>query len=383
MKRTKRARKLSMQAALDRLKEPQLCEDSRHFVVEATVLREQAPPPEEWERRMAELIQPFVARWGVLPPQTGELLDPDPRRRVVEAITSGRWGLVPVFPWTKNHEIRERVTKIQGVVPKQHKDALRFHDEQLRQWLAGCGFKRPAIVRAVSGQRKGLRRLTKAEAFSDKSEKREQELWKRYQDRGITEWSKIQQLVSRRLRGSEAPASAVVRMSEQRYVKRLERLNEDLATPIQSEPLSHALTMLFRTLPVEDDATVTRHAIAVREAFLATVVPSPAPAESLDAPVQHEPLEVIVSGRWGVVPVFPWTTGSDIQASVKALRARAVMPPHPQDGPGPARATRPAPFEPLSDALVSLFRSVAAQDQPAIRQCALGARAAFSRVGTS
>ena len=330
---------------------------------------------------MVEMAQPFFARWGVLPPQTGELLDADPRRRLVEAIASGRWGIVPVFQWTKNHEIRERVRKIRSVIGKQHRDALILRDEQLMGWLEACGFHRPAIARAVSGRQTGLRRPTKAQAIARTSEDHERQLYEEYRNRGLTE-AKIEQQVYKRLRGSEAPASAAVRMGERRYIDRTERLNEALATPIQSEPLSEALTVLFRALlHDEDDATVKRRAGAVSNAFVGASGPPARIGQRIAVPSEQPPLEALVSDRWGIVLVFPWTTEPDIRASIKKLRT--MVQPQPQDGSGPAPAARPIQFEPLSDALIPLFRAVANQDDAAVRRYALEARAAFLRAGAS
>src|SRR5207237_221197 len=137
--------------------------------------------------------QPFHDRWGVWPPQTGELLGADPRRRLVEAIASGNWGIVRVFPRTTDREIQSRVKTIRRTISKQHKDSLNGRTTQLVAWLQDCGagFDRKAIARAVHGWTKGLSRPTKAQAIARTSRKRETELYRTYRrefrDLGIAE----------------------------------------------------------------------------------------------------------------------------------------------------------------------------------------------------
>src|SRR5262249_15885815 len=149
-------------------------------------------------------------------------------------------------------------------------------------------------------------------------ESHEDELYRNYRALGLTP-KQIEQKILKALRGSEAPASAAVRMTERRYVKRVECLNEDLASPVQSEPLSHALTLLFRALPDEDTVWVGVHTVAVRDAF-EDAVPQGAIAERRDADPQHDRLEAILCGRWAILRVFPWTTILEIRTSIKALR---------------------------------------------------------------
>jgi len=314
----------------------------------------------------------------VPPPTTAELLDGDPRRRVVDAIASGRWGLVLVFPWTTNRQIQTGMKIIRAAIRKQHRDALVNRHAQLVSWLEACGFDRPTIARAVFRRRSGLRRPTRAEVIRRTSEGRETQLYGEYRGLGLTH-QQIQRKIYRRLRGSEALASASVRMTGQRYKKYLQRLNDDLAVPTQSEPLSHALTILFRGLPDDTDTTVRRHAGAVRDALLgaARVLLS---AHRCDVPSSHQPLETALSSRWGLVPVFGWTTDPKIRASV--TNVRTMMRSKPADGP-PVQATGPNHFESLSNALIALVRALAGLDEAAVRRTALAARAAFLQVETS
>src|SRR5712692_5272811 len=132
------------------------------------------------------------------------------------------------------------------------------------------GWRRSVSIALRSRERRsGLRRPTTEEAIARTREDRESQLFQEFSGLGLTPRQAAQR-VYKRLRGSEAPASASVRMTEQRYVKRVKRLNKDLATPVQSEPLSHALTMLYRALLDEDNTAMRGRAVAVRDAFVRT-----------------------------------------------------------------------------------------------------------------
>ena len=77
----RRPRTRSIQDVIELLGNPDFCDDARRLIAAAATLREQGSPLEEWLRKVGERAAPVRARWGVLPPQTGELLAPDPRRR--------------------------------------------------------------------------------------------------------------------------------------------------------------------------------------------------------------------------------------------------------------------------------------------------------------
>lgn len=367
----------SIEEVLDLLKDPDFCADAARTIMKAAATTVRPLSAKKRQMRVEQLGRLFLNRWGVPPPTTGELLDPDPRRRFVDAIASGRWGVVLLLPWATNRRIQVNIRNIRSVIRKQHRDALIYRHAQLVRWLEAIGFDRPTIARAVFGRRTGLRRPTKAQVIARTSEHHERQLYEQYRGLGLTE-KQIEQKIYKTLRGSEAPASAAVRMAEQRYVARLESLNKHLARPVQSEPLSYALTILFRALPDENNTTVRHHATAVRDAFVRASVPEKTPTTRREKASQHQPPEAIVSDLWGVVLVFPWTTDHDSRASVRKLRLM-MRPPY-QDGNGQGPTARPIPFEPLSDGLISLFRALS-QESAVMRRHAFEARATFLRAG--
>ena len=373
MKRTT-GRQPSIQSVIDLLQNSEFCEDAWRIIEEAKKLYAQGPPPEEWQRLTADLVQPFQDRWGVVPPTTGELLDADPRRGPVDAIGSGRWGIVLVSAETTDREIRARIKKIRGVIRKQHRDALDRRRVQLARWLEELQgdyphFNRSAIARAVSGRRTGLRRPTTAEAIAGISWNEEQRLTKQYREAGVPD-NKIDQRIFRQLRGSEAPASAALRMSLRRDQRRLEQLTQALATPIQSEPLSHMLSLLFLALSAEDNAAVKQHALAVQAACVAVYA---------DAQPRLRPL--LGDGLLGLVLVFPWTTDADVRAQVQAIRVRLRAKRENRDGVTrvPQELNAPSPCE----ALLLLFRALSEGDELKIKQVAVTVRASFLKASAS
>src|SRR5262249_46752162 len=150
----------SVEEVLDLLKNAQFCADAQRTITEAAGITVQLCSFEERQMQLEQLGQKFEDRWGVPPTTTGELLDPDPRWRFLDAIASGRWGMVPIFPWTTNRQIKARIEKIRSVIRKQHQDALITRHAQLVRWLDTIGFDRPKIAQVVFGRRTGLRRLT-------------------------------------------------------------------------------------------------------------------------------------------------------------------------------------------------------------------------------
>ena len=381
------AGKLSPEAVIAMLDDPDFCDEARSVIAEAKVLYEQATSSDESKEKIIARAQSFRGRWGVWPPQTGELLDPDPGRRVGEAIASGNWGIVLVFPWTTDREIYACIKKIRSTISKWHKDSLNFYTAQLEGWLEDCGagFGRKAIVRAVRRRTKALSRPTTRQAIARaarETPERETELYQKYRQQyrelGIAEADidrLAEQRVYRALRGSEAPAHAALRMAGSRYLDRINELNPDLATPIQSEPLSHALTTLFRELK-EDNASVRQHAVHAKVVFLGDLVEPVAPDQPSTGGPHSQQVEAIESGQWGVVPVFPWTTDPDVRALVKSIRSRIRTPRRNRALPteAPALSTESEPYSP---ALTTLFRVLAHEDDAVVKRHARAVLASF------
>jgi hypothetical protein len=260
--------RLSLTAALKLLTNPHFAEAVKKFHEEAARIRAAGTKARKGQKRLIALGERFRVTWGVLPPPAVLLVDPDLQRRVVEAMGSGRWGLILVYSWTTDVEIQAQSKAIRKVVGKRHHDAQEEHRAQCADWLEACGFSRPQVARAVWGRRHGLRRPTRTEVIRALPEERERQLIQQANEQGLSHHQAEQQLL-RQARGSEAPASAMVRMAEARETARVKHLNQDLATPVVSEPLSAAITALIRALDDQEaDSAVRLKARAVHRALL-------------------------------------------------------------------------------------------------------------------
>jgi hypothetical protein len=362
---------------LDLLNDREFCADARRAITDLAAIAARASNREEGQRQFEQVGLRFFERWGVPPPPSGDLVDNDARRPFSDVIASGRWGLVPVFSSMTNRHISGRFRKIRTRIHKQHKDTfVRRRDAQLVRWLEKCGFDRPTIASAVYQRRTGLQRLTKEEALgnvSDRSMERERDLLRKYRAKGLSD-TQAEQRTIRRLRGSEAPAAAAVRMAHQRYLQDLERLNQGLEEPVRVEPLSYALTCLFRIVAEASDTTLKKHALAVRDAFIL----ASGRRRRGDASSQGLQCQTILAALHGVVPIFPWTTATDLTALVKKLRIAASR--RPKDGPGTFEMIH---RNAVTDALRALLEAIVQPDPAALRRAVFAARASFLEPGTS
>jgi len=250
------------------LENPTFCDEALQLIQAIAAFVATAPGDEQREAFVLEQTTPFAEKWGVPPPQAGALVNPTPARKVADAVMSGRWGVLPIFAWTTERETRPAIQRIRRVVRKQQQDAETARRAQLARWLEDCGlgFSRPAIAAAVWNRRRGLRRSSKAQAIAQLPEKVERAWYQAYLAQGRSP-QQAERLTSKRARGSEALASATVRMAERRYEQDLDRLNAALASPASSEPVSAALTMLYRA-DRHDPAELGRWLTALRTALL-------------------------------------------------------------------------------------------------------------------
>jgi hypothetical protein len=260
--------KLPIRSVLALLENLAFCDEAHQLIQKIAAFVATSPGDEQRMAFVLEQTTPFVEKWGVPPPQAGALVNPTPARAVADAVMSGRWGVLPIFAWTTERETRPAIQRIRRVVRKQQQDAETARRAQIARWLEDCGlgFSRPAIAAAVWNRRRGLRRPSKAQAIARLSEKVERTWYQAYLAQGRSP-QQAERLTTRRARGSEAPASATVRMAERRYEQDLERLNATLASPVPSEPVSAALTRLYRA-DRHDAADLGRGLAALKNALI-------------------------------------------------------------------------------------------------------------------
>lgn len=276
MPRRKKGRTLAEIVAL--LKDPAFCVDTRAVHQEAVRQLQTAPSRREWDRKWPEfanrVVVPFVRKWGALPPEP-DLVETDPRQEPVFAILTGRWGLIPVFPWTTHKEIERRARRIRQAIGKVHKDTKGRQLAGISAWLrlhTGRGQKPPPrseIAAAVWGRRKGLRRATVREAIRRLPEAREQELIDRYLTQGL-HYQEAQRRLYRRARGTEAPAAAMVRTAEKRHERERQRFMAELQSPRKADPLGHALTALLQEIisGSQDLESIRRKTASLRDLLI-------------------------------------------------------------------------------------------------------------------
>jgi hypothetical protein len=363
----------TIEEALALLENPDFRKDTFRVLQRVVELRKKAVDPNTVPREVERLGMEFEKRWGILPPTTGEVLDQDPRRWISDSVAAGQWGVLLVTPLTTNRQIRDAIQRIRRVVHKRHQDALVRSRAQLVQWLE-TAFSRPMIARAVFGRRTGLRRPTKAQAIAQVSDDRQTKLFAYYESAGLS-YREAEQRVYKILRGSEALASATIRMSERRYARRLERLIPALERPAKSEPVSHALTMLFRALPDVDDATTRRLAQGAKAAFERAL----RAATSLTGRAARLAGRQTTEQPWAIIPIFPWTTDPEVRAQVARIRKALRRLSNAENNEG--RRPKVLESELLSHALWQLVRALTGNDD-AVRRDARAARAAILKLKT-
>ena len=223
-----------------------------------TLSLETAQSKEEWERRapafMSNVLDPFIENWGAYPPDI-ELLVSPLRYRKYSARMTGLWGIIPVYPWTTRQEIERQRRQIHRAIGKTHQDFMGNRDALIAKWLSlshissstGKPPRSSDIAAVVWGQKKGLKRPSKAQRIAKMSFEREQELMKRHTDKGKT-YLEAEQLVYQQVRGKEAPASARVRMALRRIKQDHAELENENRDPKKTDKLGFALTKLLRLI---------------------------------------------------------------------------------------------------------------------------------------
>lgn len=232
-----------------------------------------------------EISRAFIQKWWVFPPPFPELLNLFPKWHQTNAIMTGNWGIIPVFPWTREDEIKEEARRIRRAIGKRHRDAMdneRRRTIALWLWLhrnpdGSQMFSNSDIARYVLEKKSGLRRPTTAEAIGRLDPEREEVLLRKFKqicmEEGIEadeSYQKAQRRVYRHARGSEAPAAAAVRQALQRDSERREALFKDSEKPQPHDPISYAITMLIRAITYgpKDEEELIQCLSALNEAIL-------------------------------------------------------------------------------------------------------------------
>jgi len=216
----------------------------------APILEDEATWATAWPEFAERCVRPFIRKWRALPLLDHGHIAPDPRRPAKLAILAGRWGIIPVFPWTGQEEIVSRLREIQRAIGKTKK----VNDSRIAmaRWLDMHGVPRSAIADAVWGRKLGLRRPTTGAAIRALSPDREAELMARFVGRGLP-YEDAERAIYRRARGSEAPAVAQVRVAIARDRAASRRLTHELVEPEGREPIEPIARLVSDILRADFD----------------------------------------------------------------------------------------------------------------------------------
>jgi len=251
----RRKKGLSIREIVALLDNPGFCAEARAVNEKARRLHERLPTEQEWDREWPafckRVLNPFVRKWRVLPPPP-ELIATDRQRNAVFAILTGRWGFIPVFPWTKREEIQRGASKIRKAIGMVHKDASGWRKAVIAHWLrihySPKGLPpRNEIAEAVWGRKKGLRLPTKEEVINNLSFEREHELHRQYTNQGLS-YKEAERRIYTRARGAEPRAASMVRMAEKRHEKEQEEFMAAVQAPHRLDDLGYFLTLLLREI---------------------------------------------------------------------------------------------------------------------------------------
>ena len=228
-----------------------------------TVLAEEA---EKLRIELARVCLPFVERWGVLPPPDVQLVSK--RARSVLAAYGGRWGIIAIYPWTRQGEVLSSFRQIganlrRSGTPGEHRDAEGKRRAYLARYLRLNGFSNAEIAEAVWDRHDHLRLPRWADITADdESETQEEKLMTQYRAEGMPR-STAARRVRRRMRGgSEARARAQVRMTISRLLKTEGWWVTRAMKMHQGDTAGHRLTEFIRAaLAREDSETIRQRAI--------------------------------------------------------------------------------------------------------------------------
>jgi hypothetical protein len=171
---------------------------------------EQGLPGAASQQASKEILEPFWYHYRAMPAL--QFLPVYYRQGF--SVVTGHWGVVPVYPWTKDTEINVAVRRIRRAIKQTRGDVERDKRAALGWWLKFHGFTARAIATALGTPNAG-------ERSRDPTTRRPAE-------------------------GSEPPIDAWVRISRQRMKESHAQLHEAMRSPTRIDPLTDAITAVLR-----------------------------------------------------------------------------------------------------------------------------------------
>ncbi len=202
----------------------------------------------------------FRHKWGVYPPMSLELVSP--RSRAEIAAFSGRWGVIPVFAWTKKADVLAAFARITrpSVIGKRYRSINSIRRPQLTLWLREHRVRPKEIKRHV--YKLPVEGIDLPDDELEKLfRKHEARLWKKLGREPTPEEVK-------RMRHRRLADTAIVRVGWRRYVEFQKALRADMRRPRMRDPIGHLLTMLLRAASDSRDKRVRRLSIALRKSIV-------------------------------------------------------------------------------------------------------------------
>jgi hypothetical protein len=171
---------------------------------------EQALSDESFQAASKDILKPFRYHYRALP--AFQFLDVHYRQGF--SVMAGRWAVVPVYPWTKDSEIKAMVRGIRTKIGQTRRNAEQEKHATLGNWLKLHGFSSAEIALALGKPGAGDRPRDPS--------------------------------TQRPVVGSESPLSAWLRVTRGRLREVHARLRAAMREPESVDPLTDALTAVLR-----------------------------------------------------------------------------------------------------------------------------------------
>ena len=278
---------LDLKNIVELLNNKQFIADSRDYRDHYRAQSEKIGPSKtEWERQapafMSKFLDPFMAKWRGAHPLSDELLSSSLWQKKEIATMTGRWGVIPVYPWTTEKDVNRQTKQIQKAIGKQYTNPTAYRLTLIAKWLSDSYLstrthkppKLRDIAAAVWERKKGLNRPSKAQAIANLSEGREVELMRAYIAKGKTRLE-AERLIYQRVRGNESAAAAQVRTALGRLRKEQDNLKNVISDPQKTDTLGLAITMLLRELPASASSPQDLKAIRAKAVALGNLLLPP------------------------------------------------------------------------------------------------------------
>jgi hypothetical protein len=192
--------------------DPAFWRDTYAFVGAVGDVTEQALSDRSFQNTWKEILKPFWYHYRAMP--AVEFLSVYYRQGF--CVMSGRWGVVPVYPWTKDDELKAAIHSIRKKIGQTRGDTEKQKHAALGVWLKLHGFKATEVAAALGASRAGQGQRP------------------------------LDETTRRPIEGSEPPIDAWLRVTRGRVRRAHAGLQAALQSPSSIDPLTDAITNVLR-----------------------------------------------------------------------------------------------------------------------------------------